>query len=235
VRVLLLDLETTGLDPKTAEIIEIGWAVWDTERATALRTGGTLVKPTKGPVPQAITDLTGIRHGDVLEFGVTLEEAIDLVLPEALRADYLVGHNARGFDRLFLEAADPAFVGRPWIDTMTDLPYPPEKRERKLIAACAEHGFVNPFPHRALCDALSTGRLLSFYPIDVVEFRAKSPETVVQALVSFEEKELAKARGFQWQELNGKTYPKSWVRSVKACDLPALEHEAPFKVKKLAA
>ena len=57
-----LDLETTGLDPQSDAIIEIG-AVKFT-REGVVDQFATLVNPYR-PIPERVQQLTGIRHEDV--------------------------------------------------------------------------------------------------------------------------------------------------------------------------
>lgn len=222
-RVLAVDVETTGLDPTRDRILEIGWVLWDVERKAALRMGGGLVEGVT--VPQEISDLTGILPEDVKEFGSDLECLFADVRRAARTASHFVAHNAR-FDRAFLvaecERLGPAWAhvgAMPWIDTMTDLPLPKHVRPRDLGGLCAAHGFAPLIQHRALMDALSCCRLLSCYPIDRVLYRAQSPEVIVRADVSFDDKDKAKALRFGWQEAAGRTYPKQWVKAVKECDV----------------
>lgn len=228
-RVLAIDTETTGLDPAKDRILEIGWVLWDVERKAALRMGGGIVAGVT--VSPEISELTGILPEDVREFGEWMETLLTEISRDAPGVEYAVAHNAR-FDRAFLEA-EAKRDGRPhlfesltWIDTMTDLPLPKHVKARDLGGLCAAHGFAPLIQHRALMDALSCCRLLSLYPIDRVLYRAQSPEVIVRADVSFDDKDKAKALRFGWQEAAGRTYPKQWVKAVKRCDLPELEAAA---------
>ncbi len=221
-RLLALDVETTGLDPAKDRVIEIGWVLWDVERKAALRMGGGLVEGVT--VSPEISELTGILPEDVREFGEPIEGLFSEITRDAHGVEYAVAHNAR-FDRAFLEA-EAKRVGRQrlfesltWLDTMTDLPLPKHVKPRDLGGLCAAHGFAPLIQHRALTDALSCCRLLSQYPIDRVLYRAQSPEVIVRAVVSYDQKDLAKALRFQWQEAGGAEYPKWWVKAVKECDL----------------
>jgi DNA polymerase-3 subunit epsilon len=73
-RFIVLDLETTGLDPVRHEIIEIG-AIRVYRDSDIHDTFRTLVKPVKH-IPKTITEINGISQDMVDREGVPLEEAI---------------------------------------------------------------------------------------------------------------------------------------------------------------
>jgi DNA polymerase III epsilon subunit-like protein len=97
----VFDLETTGLDANTSQIIEIGWCVVRNQLAGKPR---ALLVTCEGGVPPEIRRLTGISNemlaADGQELGVALTSFLDETdgLP-------LVGHNVLRFDMLFVEAA----------------------------------------------------------------------------------------------------------------------------------
>lgn len=93
---VVFDFETTGLDYKTCEIIEIG-AV-KIEGGKIVSTFSTFVKPSQ-PIPQDITDLTTITNKMVEE-----SPSINYVIPDFYKYCYgagLVAHNI-AFDYGFL-------------------------------------------------------------------------------------------------------------------------------------
>ena len=105
------DLETTGLSPRTDEIIEIG-AV----KFTAGDTIGefqTFVNPNR-QVPRFITDLTGIAQSDVNSAPTINEVASEF--SEFVRGATLVAHNAE-FDMGFLRESGISLTN-PVCDTM---------------------------------------------------------------------------------------------------------------------
>lgn len=96
---VVFDLETTGLSPKKAEIIEIG--------AVRVRDGmitetfQTYVKP-YGPIPPMITELTGITE-KMTENAPHIEDALPKFL-SFIGADILFAHNS-SFDCRFIGVA----------------------------------------------------------------------------------------------------------------------------------
>lgn len=98
---VVIDLETTGLDPTKHEIIEIG-AVKVNRDSDNHTTFQVFVKPTK-KIPKKITELTSITQEMVEKDGVALESAMaDLV--SFIGGLRLVAYNAE-FDMGFLRNA----------------------------------------------------------------------------------------------------------------------------------
>jgi DNA polymerase-3 subunit epsilon len=215
-----LDLETTGTDPESASIIEVGAVLWDSDSGQPVRCWSTLVKSAI-PLDPDVVEITGITDDLLQAHGVDLPGVLRSLRADMLTADYIVAHNA-GYDRRVLEraTADCCFTRQDynWIDTMMDVPFPRGCQYRNLTYLQAFHGFVNPFPHRALTDVLTTMTILQRYNLaDVIE-RSKSPTLKVKACFEWgcpgfdEIKDFAKSRGFKW---NGDKGSKYWWKPIK--------------------
>ena len=110
--VVILDTETTGLDPKRCELIEMA----------AIRVRGnaiidsleTLVNPNTR-IPQEITELTGIRSEDLI--GAPAPKEAVKMLADFAGSSTLVAHNA-SFDQSFImpHAKAGTLTGE-WVDT----------------------------------------------------------------------------------------------------------------------
>jgi DNA polymerase III epsilon subunit-like protein len=103
----VFDLETTGLDPRTCQIIEIGWSV---VRDHAVAQPRSLLVSCDTGVPTVVQNLTGITPAMLAAQGVPLAGALEEFFGET-DGLALVGHNVLRFDMLFLEAACTA-LGR---------------------------------------------------------------------------------------------------------------------------
>jgi DNA polymerase-3 subunit epsilon len=163
----VVDVETTGWAPEEADITEIG-AV-RVHGGTVIAEFGSLVNPGT-PVPQAITELTGIS-----DQMLTSAPPVGAVLPGLLafaEGSVLAAHNAP-FDLRFLTAACAA-VGCDWpgfevLDTVRLARHlmatPQEVPDRKLATLATFFGTPVRPSHRALDDARATaavlGRLLA--------------------------------------------------------------------------
>lgn len=154
---VVVDLETTGGSPQTAQITEIG-AV-KVQGGQVLGELQTLVRP-RTPIPAFITLLTGISNSMVAD-----APSIDTTLPaflEFAQGSVLVAHNA-GFDVSFLKAA-AAETGHPWpgfaiLDTVRlarQLVHKDEAPNHKLASLAQLFGAATTPDHRALHDARAT-------------------------------------------------------------------------------
>ena len=98
-RFVLIDLETTGLQPGRDEIIEFGALRIDGDKETEF---SCLVRPA-GPLPKTIAELTGLTDETLQAQGLAMEQALQQFLTFIGR-DKLVGYNL-SFDMAFLRAA----------------------------------------------------------------------------------------------------------------------------------
>jgi ATP-dependent DNA helicase DinG len=96
-KIVVLDLETTGLNKEQDEIIE--YAAWCIEDGKAPILQHFLVKPSQA-VPAKVLELTGISELE-LQQGLSLQEQREEIL-QFLQGAILVGHNV-GFDLDFLK------------------------------------------------------------------------------------------------------------------------------------
>lgn len=234
-RVLLLDFETNGLDTSVCRIVEVGAALIDTERAPSpLVTLSSFVRlPAGVELPVKVQALTKIGLGDLKEFGRDLPDVLlDLGrLAAEHDAERVCGHNFRAFDSLVLRAevarlvAPPREITRllelPIIDTIEDLDFPEEMTCRKLSCLAGAHGFLPGSSHRALDDAITAGRLLSFYPFHEVLRRADSPSVLLRACCGFEDNWKAKELRFGWHPET-----KTWRKAIKEVDADRIRERA---------
>lgn len=222
--ILGIDLETTGLNPDTDEIIELGAVIWDTQRQIPIKMYSEMVIAEK-QLSAEITSLTGITDQDLTEWGVSPQEALINLESMARKCSSIVAHNGKEFDQLFiaryLKMYPEVQIDLPWIDTLTDLPYSEALKTRKLSYLAAEHGFLNPFAHRSLFDVLTMMKIFSQYPVEEIVNISRSPMVRVVAHVSFEERDKAKAMGFRWDPTR-----KEWFAGLR--EVQAKNTEYPF-------
>ena len=95
---VVFDLETTGLDPLTCEIIEIGALKY--HQNELVEEFSVFVKPTN-TIPSKITEITGISD-DMVKDALSIEEILPKFI-EFIGPLTLVAHNSP-FDLSFIEA-----------------------------------------------------------------------------------------------------------------------------------
>ncbi len=229
-RLLGLDLETTGFQTDTARITELGVALWDTDTKRPLTVFGAFIYEDSydevftPDVVEMMNRVCGITPELLEEFGtppkVNLEWLEKFVTKHEV--EYLVAHNGENYDKPLLMAEltrhgvdAPRLRSLPWIDTRVDIPFASEPDSRKLKHLAGDHGFLNPFAHRAVFDVLTMLTVLSHYDIEKVIAYSKIPFAVLMADVSFQDKDKAKAERYSWEKIGEQVFPKKWVKKVK--------------------
>ena len=151
-----IDLETTGLNPRTDKIIEIG-AV-RVEKGQITQEWETLVNPGR-LLEERITELTGIRDAE-LSGAPEIEEVLPKLL-EMTEGFALLGHSVL-FDYSFVKKAavnQRLSFEREGIDTLKIArKYLAELESRSLPSLCRYYG-IEHTAHRALRDARATVEL----------------------------------------------------------------------------
>jgi DNA polymerase-3 subunit epsilon len=185
-RLLAVDIETTGLDPRRDRVLSIGWLPVDGGRVVLGGAGRVVVRDEGGAagVGQSATvhGLTDDRLAD----GVPLEDAVTRLL-QALAGRVLLAHFARietGFLAAVCERAWGAGMPCVVVDTF-DLERravaggwgsEPERGALRLWAARERRGLPVYRAHEALTDALACAEL---YLAQAAELAARSPETTL--------------------------------------------------------
>lgn len=216
---LLVDVETTGLDPTKHEIIELGMIPFSYLSDGLICDIGPsfeqFQEPTS-PIPPAITRLTGIT--DAMVAG----QRIDVNAVRALvdRSSLVIAHNA-SFDRPFLERLSGAFGLKPWACSMSQVEWIDEGHEGvKLAYLAAGAGFFYD-RHRAVHDCRAAIELLAApLPLSGVPAmqkmleKARRPSWRIWAENSpFDLKDVLKARGYRWNG-DDNPNPRAWYIDV---------------------
>lgn len=227
-----IDLETTGIDPTSSDIIEIGYVIWDTDLSCPVKFGCHLIK-INYPLPLEIKKLTGINDNHLNKFGVALKQAILSLADLARDCDFLIGHNAIEFDRKYLSKAckdySILFPKKYWIDTMIDLPYPSSIKTRKLNYLAVEHQIPVTLSHRAVFDVWTAMQILKQYDIKETIERAKTGFVKLIAKISYEERTKASTQGFKWDPKN-----KIWFKVLREYDVKNIQFDFPVNSELIA-
>ena len=153
---ICIDLETTGLNPKTDKIIEIG--IVKVENNSIVREWETLVNPDRKLEPR-IVELTGIRD-EQLSSAPQIEDVLPILL-EIADDFVLLGHSVL-FDYSFVKKAavnQRMTFEKQGIDTLKIArKYLADLESRSLPCLCIHYG-IDHSAHRALHDARATVEL----------------------------------------------------------------------------
>lgn len=180
-RLLAIDLETTGLDPVADTMLSAGFVPVDGQ--TIVLSGARhMVLRTDRPVGQS-----AIHHGltdDMVAAGLPRREVVTEIL-RALTGRVLLAHYAR-IEVAFLSAACEEFFGAPFVPPVIDTlvlheriafrGYDDEARGNalRLWTARERYGLPRYAAHEALTDALACAEL---YLAQLAEYLTLGPQT----------------------------------------------------------
>jgi DNA polymerase-3 subunit epsilon len=223
---IFLDLETTGLNSSTDEIIEIAMVPFTYSvdgRIFEIREAFQALRQPSSPITSEITKLTGLTNEMLAGKSVDPADVAAFAAPAAL----IIAHNAR-FDRPFSENFCDVFTTKPWACSMSQVPWKDEGFDGTRLSYLLVGFGLFYDAHRATNDCLAG--------IEVLSRRLpKSDELALARLLTearkatcrvwaenspFDFKDILKARGYRWNSGdNGK--PKSWYADIGEDNLDA--------------
>ena len=209
---LIVDVETTGLEPGDASLVEVGAVLFDVGQRAVLSQVSTLLPVDENPVER----INGIRAATTQAMpDVVRDRALELVQVLAGHADAYVAHNA-AFDSKWL----PELTERPWICTMEDVRWPKARKGHPSVMSLAlDYGVPVWAAHRALTDCTYLAQVMEREPeLELLLKAALEPRGYYVALVPYEKRQLCKDAGFVWD----RQVPKAWSKKLSATEAEAL-------------
>lgn len=194
--VLGIDLEgmnenliENGVNLETDRVIEVGAVLWDFSKNTPLQIISELIDENdRLPISEEVRELTGIDDEMVNTWGLKGAQTVSFLknLQAFMnKADYIMAHNGENYDIPMLDALFKRYElkmpKKIWIDTVRDIEYPNRIHLRNMASLEHAHGFINPFPHRAVTDVLSMLKIASQYSFERMVQLAESPRVKVIA------------------------------------------------------
>lgn len=217
-RAVMVDCETTGLDPDADEVIELALLPFEYERETgrivSVDEAGALsaLRQPSVPITHDNAKVHGITNDMVAGQRIDADAVRRLVEP----AHLIIAHNA-GFDRPMLEKHWPLFEEKHWACSFVDIDWRGEGiGSAKLDYLLYAQGWFHE-SHRALSDALAALFLLTLplpssgkLALSALLECARRPMRAVRAEeTAFEQRAALKARGYRWDE-GSPQRPKAW-------------------------
>ena len=219
---LLVDVETTGLDHRAHEVIEIGMVAFAYNAAgrigNVVGVLGMLQEP-RGEISAEVTRLTGITAGMVT--GQTID--ISAVRAMVKSVDLVIAHNAK-FDRAFCERLDDEFRHKAWACSMAEVPWRDIGFEGAKLGYLVNGCGLFHSGHRAVDDCHALLEVLAHEVGGATGFShllrsSRRKRVRIWAERSpFDMKDVLKARGYRWSD-GGDGQPKAWWTEVYEEDL----------------
>ena len=227
---ILLDTETTGLDARRDEIIELGMVKFgylpDGRIAGVRDTFSAFAEPSV-PIPTEITALTGITDGMVS--GHRIDEAsVNAFVDDAV---IVIAHNA-GFDRKFSERYWPVFESKAWGCSTTEIDWRMHGFDGSRLGYLLNGAGFFHHAHRAVDDCHALLEILALeLPATgasalalLLETARRTTRRVWAEQSPFDLKDALKRRGYRWSD-GSDGRPRSWYIDVMES---ALDEEVAF-------
>jgi DNA polymerase-3 subunit epsilon len=216
---ILLDVETTGLNPMQDEIIELAMVKFDylpDDRIARITGIFSSFNEPENPIPDEITELTGITNEMVLGHRID-PEAVSAFASDAM---IIVAHDAN-FDRKFAERYWPLFEKKAWACSATEVEWRRHGFDGSRLGYLLAGAGLFHQAHRAIDDCRALIEILSMdvpklnrTAFAVLLERARRKTLRIWAEQSpFDLKDTLKKRGYRWSDgTDGR--PRSWYIDV---------------------
>ncbi|WP_439400189.1 3'-5' exonuclease (plasmid) [Bradyrhizobium sp. PMVTL-01] len=221
---LLLDTETTGLDYRTDEIIELGMVKFDYTpdgRIVGIRDTFSAFNEPSAPISVEVTALTGITNEMVA--GRKFDDAaVNALVDGAL---ITIAHNS-SFDRKFAERYWSVFERMAWGCSMSEIDWCKHGFAGSQLGYLLNGAGYFHQAHRAVDDCHALLEVLAFElpttgspALALLLETARKPTMRIWAeQTAFELKDSLKRRGYRWND-GSDGRPKSWFIDVEESGL----------------
>ena len=182
----VIDLETTGVNTRLAEIIEISAIKYINNKEIAVF--DELVKP-KNPIPEKITELTGSTDLHVYnadDISTVLKKFIDFI-----GDSILVGHNIGSFDLTLIYDYAKRLYGIDVSNNYIDTKYIAQSKYKNVLTNCKLSTIADYFgidttgAHRALTDCRINAKCyMQMFNQTIISDESKSIETKINNITN---------------------------------------------------
>jgi len=215
-KLLIIDTETTGLDPLKDHCIEVGAVLFDVPRRSVLSQVSFLLACERNPV-QRVNGIDPVLTQQEQPW----QRALSLFMALVDSADLLVAHNA-AFDRQWFGVGVLPELTKPWLCTMEDIRWPADRQLRATPSVrdlTLAYGVPVWAAHRALTDCIYLAQVFErCTDLEQLLQQRLEPRRLYRACVSYDERHKARDAGFRWnQPVSG-----AWTRKLSEPERAAL-------------
>ena len=198
INLLILDTETTGLEPVSAQCIEVGAVLFHVPTRSVLSQVSFLLPAAANPAEH----VNGIA-AEVTRLPQPWQAGLQHFLALLADADAVLAHNA-AFDAKWFGLGPLPPVNKPWICSMDDIEWPPERHLRPAPSVrdlALAYGVPVWAAHRALTDCIYLVQVLERCgDLEGLLAAAMEPKLLYRANLPYAERHKAKQAGFRWNE-----------------------------------
>ena len=223
--ILILDTETTGLDNKNDDCLEVGSILFNVKTRSVLAQQSFLL-----PVENNNAEKINNIPAEITRLPQPLSEAIKYFESLVRVSDVIVAHNAE-FDMKWFGLNKLPQIEKKWICSMDDITWPAD-RQLKTRPSVRDLALAYGVPvwnaHRALTDCIYLAEVfIRCSELEKLLIRALEPKVLLRAEISYEDRYLAKNAGFRWNDaIKGAWSRKMSRRDKEKLDFPV--HEVDF-------
>jgi len=219
--ILIIDTETTGLDEKKDEVIEVGCILFNVPSKAVLSQLSFLL-PVKNNQAEFINKISS----EVSNIPQPWNDSLNLFLKLVDFADYIVDLNVE-FDKEWFNDKNLPSLDKNWICSLDDIDWSFLKT-LKSRPSVTDLSIAFNIPvwnlHRALSDCYYLSEVFKRCEnLQELLFKASQPRYLYKAIVSYEDRTLAKNAGFRWNS----PVQGAWTRKLSENEATNLD----FKVE----
>ncbi len=194
--ILILDTETSGLNPEIDQCLEVGAILFDVKARSVLSQISFLL-----PVSSNSAEVINKIPAEITRLKQPYLEAMQYFEALVDTADFILAHNA-SFDKQWFGLPPLPKISKPWICSMEDISWPSNLNLRSKPSV-RDLAIAYEIPvwsaHRALTDCIYLVEVLKrCKDLEELLKHALEPRRLFRAQVSYEERHLAKNSGFTW-------------------------------------
>ena len=222
---LIIDTETTGLDPSHGQCIEVGAVLFHVASRALLAQVSFLLPASRNPAQH----VNGIA-AEVTQLPQPWQAGLSCFEAMLDQADAVLAHNV-AFDRQWFGIGPLPAIEKPWICSMGDIQWPADRHLRPTPSVrdlALAYGVPVWAAHRALTDCIYLVQVFErCVELEELLAAAQEPRQLFRAKLSYAERYRAKEAGFRWND----PVAGAWSRRLSDREALAL----PFPVQPVEA